>query len=342
MEHEHLDAQTLDELLSLDRTETQNRSLLHQIAVCPECHRVGGWLLDLHRAGALPPRFGLVDVALARSRAEAPALWNRLEREPPHEHRMRFVHSEPELASWGLAELLARHSERVAPEDSSRAVELAELAVSTAEAVSDDEPAEERWAYQLRAFAWSYLANARRVAGNLRDAQQAFEIADAWWSAGTNALGDVLGYEPAILDLKASLRIAQRRFEEALSLLDDVAEIYLHGDPEHRDDHLAGRTFIKKAHALVEKGETEQAISTVALALLYGPGTSDSWLLVVIDEPELAEWLENCVLKPVLVETRSRFRSDGDRDLAGYVGKVRQSRPSGEEAVPIGGEGQID
>jgi hypothetical protein len=51
MEHEHLSAQTLEEWLALDRTETLNRSLLHQIAVCPECRRVGGWLLDLYRSG---------------------------------------------------------------------------------------------------------------------------------------------------------------------------------------------------------------------------------------------------------------------------------------------------
>jgi len=43
-----------------------------------------------------------------------------------------------------------------------------------------------------------------------------------------------------ILDLKASLRIAQRRFDEALSLLDQIAEIYRYGDPDHRDSHLAG------------------------------------------------------------------------------------------------------
>jgi hypothetical protein len=39
--------------------------------------------------------------------------------------------------------------------------------------------------------------------------------------------------------------------------------MYLTGDPEHRDPHLAGRTLIKRAHALVEMGETELAISTL-------------------------------------------------------------------------------
>lgn len=262
MEHEHLNAATLDELLALDRTETQNRSLLHQIAVCPECSKVGGWLLDLYRSGALPLRFGVVDAVLARSRAEAPALWERL---VPHVHqdRLALVRVDRTLLSWGLAELVAQRSKQTAPEDAARAVEMAEIAVLVAEALKDDEPAEARWAYQLRAFTWSHLGNARRVTGDLPGAEQAFEIAGSWWAAGVEATGDVLGYEPIILDLKASLRIAQRRFDEALSLLDQVAEIYLFGDPDHQDSHLAGRALVQKAGAFIEKGETERAITAL-------------------------------------------------------------------------------
>jgi hypothetical protein len=214
----------LDELLALDRTETQNRSLLHQIAICRECGKVGGWLLDLYRSGVLPLRFGVVDAALARSRAEAQALWKRLHAQLSQQDRLVLLRSDRAMLSWGLAELVARKSREVAPEDAAGAVELAEIGVQIAEALQDDEPAEARWAYQLRAFTWSYLGNARRVTGDLPAAEQAFGVAGSWWAAGEEATGDVLGYEPVILDLKASLRIAQRRFDEALSLLDQVAE----------------------------------------------------------------------------------------------------------------------
>ena len=262
MEHEHLNAATLDELLALDRTETQNRSLLHQIAVCPECGKAGGWLLDLYRSGALPLRFGVVDAVLARSRAEAPALWERL---APHTHqnRLALIRGDRTLLSWGLAELVARRSKEIAPEDATLAVEMAEIAVIVAESLKDDEPAEARWAYQLRASAWSHLGNARRVTGDLAVSEQAFGNADSWWAAGVEAIGDVLGYEPVILDLKASLRIAQRRFDEALSLLDQVAEIYRFGDPALQDSHLAGRTLAKKTGALIEMGETDRVIATL-------------------------------------------------------------------------------
>jgi hypothetical protein len=94
----------------------------------PECRKIGGWLLDLYKSGVLPSRFGVVDVLLARSRSEAPGLWSRLE---PHSHdqRVELVQTDRELVAWGLAELVSRRSARIAPENPSQAVELAELGV---------------------------------------------------------------------------------------------------------------------------------------------------------------------------------------------------------------------
>lgn len=109
MEHEHLDAAALERMLVVDRTEDQNKNLLHQLAVCPECYEVGGWLLDLYRSGALTLQFGPVDAALARSRAEAPRLWQELLPHPPEE-RLTLACS-ARFASWGLCELLCRGRE---------------------------------------------------------------------------------------------------------------------------------------------------------------------------------------------------------------------------------------
>ena len=50
----------LEHLLATDRTAKQNAQLFHLIAVCPRCREVGGWLLELHQAKALPPVFGLI------------------------------------------------------------------------------------------------------------------------------------------------------------------------------------------------------------------------------------------------------------------------------------------
>lgn len=265
MKDEHLDPESLRRLMAEDRVEDRNRLLLHLLSRCPECYAVGGYLLDLYQKGALPLSFGLVDSALARSRAEAPRLWEELAG-IPFEEQARSARCEPRYTTWGLCELLCRESREQATEDPARAAELAELAVLISETLVDDEPAEDRWLYQLRGLAWAHLGNARRILGALRKAQEAFSIADQWWEAGEASAGDALGYEPILLSLKASLRIAQRRFPEALEILDRVVEIFLYGAPEHRDSHLAGRAMTKKALAISEMGEPDQAIELLRQA----------------------------------------------------------------------------
>lgn len=254
MIHDHLDPAMLDRILAQDRTEDQNRALLHQIAVCPECLAVAGWLLGLHEAGLLPPRFGVVEVALARSRAEAPLLWRRLARHP-RERRPALIQCSRRFASWGLCELLCRESRKAAAGNPGRAVDLAELAALVADILQEDDPVEDRWLYQLRAHAWGHLGNALRARGDLRKAAEAFALADSWWDAGEAGTGDALGYGPDLLILKASLRSDQRRFDEALDLLDRAAA---EGDP-----HLAGRALVKKGFVLNVMGETERALEVL-------------------------------------------------------------------------------
>lgn len=255
----HLTREELERLISEEVDAGWTRLLLHHLEVCPECARTGGWLLDLHRSGRLKLPFGLLDLALARSRAEASALWEEISGRSPEE-RLRLVLQKERFASWGLAELLGRESRSAALEDSARSIELAELAVAVADRIVEGEPFEDRWVYQLRALAWAYLGNAWRVQGDLKRAEGTFEASGSWWEAGSAGIGDVLGYEALLLDLAASLRTAQRRFPEALELLDQVIEIRLQGDPEHRDPHLAGRALVLKAFAVAEGGDPERAI----------------------------------------------------------------------------------
>ena len=263
MEHKHLDAAALKRLLAMDRTAEQNEHLFHLLAVCPCCREVGGWLLELHEANVLPSLFGPIDAALARSRAEAPRLLEELLPLDPEERLARF-HTEQRFVSWGLCELLVRRSCQTAPEQPSEALQLADLAVHVANRISETDLFEERWVYQLRSLPWAALGNALRVQGDLGEARRSFDTSDSWWEAGTVDSEDALGYEPILLDLKAPLRTAQRRFPEALKLLDDAVELFLHG--EHRDPHLAGRSLISKALLLTEKGDTDSAIQALKKA----------------------------------------------------------------------------
>lgn len=263
MEHRHLDAATLERLLASDRTLEQNEQLFHLLAVCPRCQEVGGWLLELHQANALPAVFGPIDAALARSRAEAPRLLNELLPLTPEE-RLARLHADSRFVSWGLCELMVRKSCQTAPQEPFEAAHLADLAVHVADRIAEGGLFEKAWVYQLRSLPWAALGNAQRVQGDLTGAERSFAMSSSWWEAGIKDSEDALGYEPILLDLKASLRVAQRRFPEAFKLLTDAVELFLHG--EHRDPHRAGRSLILKAGAHIEQGDTESAIQALRKA----------------------------------------------------------------------------
>jgi len=210
--------------------------------------------------------FGLIDAALARSRAEAPRLLAELASFDPPD-RLARLHADARFASWGLCELLVQRSCQIAPEQASEALHFADLAVHVADMIPGGELFEEQWVYQLQSLAWAAFANARRVQGDLSGAERGFEMSDFWWEAGTAASEDALGYEPILLDLKAPLRTAQRRFPEALKLLDQAVALFLEGQPEQRDPHLAGRSLISKAYVLIEMGDSEAAVQALKKAL---------------------------------------------------------------------------
>lgn len=203
--------------------------------------------------------------ALADSRAEAPGLWAELK---PYRFQDRFhvIRAHRRFVSWGLCELLCRESSHLTTIEPDRAVESAELAVLVSDLLKEADPDRARGLYQLRGYAWAHDGNARRVLGDLRNADESFSIADAWWEAGEAGVGDLLGYESMLLDFKASLRIAQRRFPEALVLLDRLFFLHTGGRLELRDDHLAGRALVKKALAVTEMEEPELAIGLLQLA----------------------------------------------------------------------------
>jgi tetratricopeptide (TPR) repeat protein len=270
MEHKHLDAAALDRLLAVDRSVEQNEQLFALLAACPSCRKAGAWLLDLHQTEALPPLFGLIDAVLARSRAEAPRLLEDLLFSAP-EDRLARLHAEPRFASWGLCELLVRESRQAAADKASEALHLTDLAVHAADRIPENDPFEDKWIYQLRSLAWAAHANACRVQGNYPSAEKSFEMSDSWWEAGTASIGDALGYEPILLEFKAPFRTAQRRLPEALQLLDKAEDLFLHGQPEQRDPHLAGRALISKAFVFIEMGEPDSAV----LALKKANGLID-------------------------------------------------------------------
>lgn len=197
--------------------------------------------------------------ALTGSRNEAPELWAEL-KSYRFEDQCQLIRLHRRFVTWGLCELFCRESVKLTSVNPACSVELAELAVLISDLLREEDPEKSQILYQLRGYAWAHDGNARRVLGDIRNADESFSIADAWWEAGEAGVGDLLGYEPVILDHKASLRIAQRRFPEAFSVLDRLFEIHTQENRTYKDPHLAGRALVKKALALAEMGEPEVSV----------------------------------------------------------------------------------
>jgi len=221
---------------------------------------------------------GVIDTAVPVSRAEAGLLWAELERFC-FEDQHCLIRSSPCYMSWGLCELLCRESRKIAASDARRAVEFGELAVLVSDLIKTEGPSETPLLFQLRGYAWAHVGNARRVLGDLRNADEAFAISEPWWEAGVQTVGDVLGYGPVLLDLEASLRIAQRRFPEALALLDRASTLCA---TERRDLHWSGRLLVTKALAMGEMGEPESAIEMLAEAASLLDAERDPRLILCV------------------------------------------------------------
>ncbi len=203
------------------------------------------------------------------ARRRAPALWARLRPYAARERRALVKEAE-EFRSWALCELLCAESAKAAADNAGRSVELAELAIEVAGAVGG-EPA---WRSLVQGYAWAFLGNARRVAGDLVTADRALGRAKELWAAGGAADAEVLD-GARLLDLEAALRIDQRRFPEALDLLERALA-------EGRPGEARARRLLAKSKALEEMGDYELALGTLrqAAPLLESGGEARlQWVL---------------------------------------------------------------
>ncbi|MFL6291337.1 MAG: helix-turn-helix domain-containing protein [Thermoanaerobaculia bacterium] len=192
---------------------------------------------------------------LPEDRARAVELWDRI-RKYPYEVQRAFVAECEEFHLWSFSELLSHESEAAASDSASAAVELAQLALDVAERMPGDKPRRSR----SRGYARGHLGNAQRVQGDLQAAKQSFALSDEEWKTGEGCPGDLLS-EARLLDLKASLRTAERLLPEAMSLLNKALAT---GGPE-----MKGRLLIKKAKVLEEQGELDRATGLLEEAEPY-------------------------------------------------------------------------
>jgi tetratricopeptide (TPR) repeat protein len=225
--------------------ELQQRVVPHLLELCPVCretHRevrrmqedVGHWNEEVVVAEGL----------------EAPNLWARIAG-LPHEEQEKRLEVDADLQSWGLCQFVLRKSMEAGFENPHTAVNLANLAVKISGRLGDVYHAE--WVKDIRARALAYLGNARRVLGELRSADDTFRLAEECLEEGT---GDPR-LQAEVLDLKSSLRRAQRRLNDALRLSETSLSLY----KASGDVRGVAVSLLKKTNLLSEMGRLDRAIN---------------------------------------------------------------------------------
>ena len=309
MEDAHLSLATLARLATgrIEVEELQRVVIPHLVGVCAGCREI---FQELQR---LKQEVGHWDEMVAVMEGlDAPDLWLRLQ-PLPYAQQLRQVEEDGGLQTWALCRLLLRKSLEATFHRPELAVQLAMLAVKIAVHLGDAYHRD--WVMDLRALSFAYLGNARRVIGELQSADDAFH--DAHSHLRRSGTGNAR-IEAEVLDLEASLRQAERRFAEALSLLDRAVATYTSEDPEARDLHLAGRSLVNKAYTLEQAGRVGAAIAVLREAAPMIVEERDPRLVLCLKHnlvwflPAAGLYQEASTLLPEVKELAERIGNDLD------------------------------
>jgi transcriptional regulator with XRE-family HTH domain/tetratricopeptide (TPR) repeat protein len=184
------------------------------------------------------------EVKARRDREEAEARWAELAGLTPEARRQR-VETDEACRTWAVCERLCVASEKAAADNAAKALELAELA----QVVAARAPVDENWRHFLLGYSKAHGSNAQRVGCDLNAARCLFSEALRLWQSDRKSDPYPLS-RGRMLDLEASLCRDERRFVEALDLLDRALHCAL-GDEEK------GRILLKRSAVLEQRGEED-------------------------------------------------------------------------------------
>lgn len=274
------------------------RVLRHLLADCSVCHRqlqAIGWsterlerLLSLsaHRGGETEVRSSYdysrafaaaeqnINAFFAEGRpAESTPEELLAELAPlPMDEQERWVGTYERFANIHLVKRLAEMSHAVRYENPARMLHLANLARVVAEACTVELAGSAPRLADVRAQAGVHYANALRLAGRLREAEGAFASAQGFCDAGT---GDP-PLRASLLERMISLRISQRRFDQAIEVADEATRIYR----ELGETQSVASTMVQMAIAQLFSGTPEAAIRTLNRAIPMIDHEGDPHLLL--------------------------------------------------------------
>ncbi len=232
-----------------DLTEADLKVIAEGVLLASRAIR-DGLIQALRRARSKPEPGYPQPADLAAHRFRAGEQLERL-KAIPAEARVGVARWAPEFQNWALCERLCEESERQAARNVQDSLAWAQLSQEIASLVNGPEG----WINHLQGYVLGHVANARRVAGDLRASEALLEEAHHLW-AGWMDLGGVL--DPGrLLDLKASLSRDLRRFEEALTLLDEAVKV----------SRNPARVLIKKGFTLEVMGKYEEAVECLQQAI---------------------------------------------------------------------------
>ncbi len=207
-----------------------------------------------------------------RERSEAPALMAELVRQAPGQREM-LVRNVRRFRSFSLCLLLLDRSREVSPDDPRAGEGWALLALHLTDFL-DPGVYGHGLIEDVRARAWSFLANTRRISGDLLGAERAFARAEEHLRRGTR---DRLE-RAQVLMLKATLRRVQCRFGEAERLLRRALSIWLWAGESRR----AVEAMLIWAVVYGDHGEPERAIRLLREASGLPAALSDPYLALTI------------------------------------------------------------
>jgi len=174
------------------------------------------------------------------------------------EDQLARVRDQLVYKQWGLCQRLLADSAEARLTDHRRSHDRAALAAAVADLL-DEEEYHPQWTAELRANAHAYFANALRLLGDYRAAEQEFAIAEGWVEQG-------LGQGSAastVLSLKASLLLDEYRHLEAEALLEQVERYH-----RERGEHVAtAKTLLKLAMVSHARETPEEAGRRASMAL---------------------------------------------------------------------------
>lgn len=282
MSADHLKVQEIESFLrnaTEPGTAPRNARLVrHLLAACAPCQE------NLRQAATKPPaacdyaasfaRAGQsLDAFLAKGRTpEVPMedLLAELAQLPPEQQNRRVAGER--YASPSFVKHLIDASHGVRYRDPARMLHLANLARLAAEACPVEAAGSEARLSDVRCQAWRQYGNALRVLGHLREAEEAISVARLHLEAGTR---DPL-LRARFCTQAFSLRLAQRRFDQAIALAEEAGQIYL----ELEDEHAFASTLVQKAIASLYAGEAEESIRTLNHAIPLVDAERDPNLLL--------------------------------------------------------------